>query len=83
MKRLKRKLIIEVIIDIIFICFLISGTIYGILYVFPEVRNADVVTIEKYECDNSYDCVCDGNECRCKYCLNNNCNEYKEIICER
>lgn len=83
MDRIKKKLIIEVIIDIIFILLLICGTIYGVIYVFPEIKNTNVVTIQKYECDNSYDCICENNKCNCKYCLNEECNEYKKITCKK
>lgn len=83
MERIKRKLIIEVIIDIIFILLLICGTIYGVIYVFPEVKDTEIVTIEKYECDNAYDCICNGYKCNCKYCLDEDCNEYKDIKCKK
>ena len=45
----KNKLIKELIIDVIFTLGLIGLTIIGVLYVFPEVNNAKVETIEEFE----------------------------------
>ena len=54
----KNKLIKELIIDVIFTLGLIGLTIIGVLYVFPEVNNAKVETIEEFECENAINCSC-------------------------
>lgn len=77
----KKKLIREIIIDIIFTIGIIILTIYGTIYVFPKVDNVNVMTIEKYECENSFNCDCNGKKCNCKYCNDLECNNVKEIKC--
>lgn len=76
----KNKLIKELIIDVIFTLGLIGLTIIGVLYVFPEVNNAKVETIEEFECENAINCSCKKNKCKCDYCKDNNC---KKINCQK
>lgn len=83
MENEKNKLIKEIIIDCIFVIILIVVTIYGVINVFPVINNVEVVTIKKFECDNAYDCVCNGNKCNCKYCMNEECNMNKYITCNK
>lgn len=83
MKSEKNKLIREIIIDCVFVIILIIVTIYGVIYIFPEINKVDVLTIDKFECEYAYDCVCEGKKCSCKYCLDNNCDNIKNITCKK
>ena len=86
----KNKLIKELIIDVIFTLGLIGLTIIGTIYVFPEVNNAKVETIEEFECENAINCSCKKNKCKCNrdycvctYCTDDACNIVKEEVCNK
>lgn len=76
-----KKLIIEIFVDVIGVIILIIATVYGVKYIFPEINQAEVVTINEYECSYKTDCKCIGKKCKCKYCLDEDCINYKNIKC--
>lgn len=77
----KRKLIKELVIDIIFVLILIGLTIIGVTHVFPKNSKVHVMSTHDFECKNAINCECNKRKCICDYCLDDFCKERKKITC--
>lgn len=77
----KKKIITELIMDIIYVGAIILATIYATTKLFPTLRGVNVQNPHEYICSDLSKCKCDDDYCICSYCTDNTCNEIKEEKC--
>ena len=84
MEQEKKRLIKEIIFDIIYVIIMIIGTIFAVMYIFPNISDVDVMSSHDYICSDLSLCNCSSeeNKCVCKYCKEDNCIEVFEEVCE-
>ena len=75
----KKKIITELIMDIIYVGAIILATIYATTKLFPTLRGVNVQNPHEYICSDL--CKCNNDYCVCSYCIDDTCSTIKEEKC--
>lgn len=77
----KKKLIIELIMDVIYVVIIIVATIFATNKLFPNIRKVKVQSNHDYICSDLSRCKCNNDYCICSYCTDKTCEIIKEEKC--
>lgn len=77
----KKKIIIELIMDVFFVGVIILATIYATTKLFPTLRGVNVQNPHEYICADLSKCKCNDDYCVCSYCIDDTCSAIKEEKC--